>query len=88
MNGEEAATARSVRLEVVREGERLDLELTPQVIRDTNALGRYYFRPVLGVTRMGTLVDGPSTRVLQLWRCSGTCLARNKDVERVCHRAD
>jgi len=64
MNGEgEAATARSVRLEVVRSGEVLDLSLTPQVIRDTNALGRYYFRPVLGVTRMGALVDGPQTRV-------------------------
>jgi len=64
MNGEgEAATARSVRLEVVRAGEVLDLSLTPQVIRDTNALGRYYFRPVLGVTRMGSLVDGPQTRV-------------------------
>jgi regulator of sigma E protease len=64
MNGEgEAATARAVRLEVVRSGEVLDLSLTPQVIRDTNALGRYYFRPVLGVTRMGALVDGPQTRV-------------------------
>jgi len=64
MDGEgDSATARAVRLEVVRDGNVLDLSLTPQVIRDTNALGRYYFRPVLGVTRMGALVDGPQVRV-------------------------
>ena len=64
MDGEgESASARPVQLEIVRAGEVIELDLTPQVIRDTNALGRYYFRPVLGVTRMGMLVDGPPVRV-------------------------
>jgi len=58
-----AATARAMNLEVVRAGEVVAITLTPTVIRDTNALGRYYFRPILGVTRMGALVDGPSIRV-------------------------
>lgn len=64
MDGEgESATARPMRVEVVRAGKVVDIELTPTVIRDTNALGRYYFRPVLGVMRMGALADGPRTRV-------------------------
>ena len=64
MDGEgESATARPMRVEVVRAGQVVDIELTPTVIRDTNALGRYYFRPVLGVMRMGALSDGPRTRV-------------------------
>ena len=64
MDGDgESATARSINVEIVRDGEVLDLELTPTVIRDTNVLGRYYYRPVLGVMRMGELVDGPQVRV-------------------------
>ena len=64
MDGDgESASARAMQLEVVRDGVVLGIDLTPTVIRDTNALGRYYYRPVLGVTRMGMLVDGPSTRV-------------------------
>jgi regulator of sigma E protease len=64
MDGEgESATARSMQLEVVRAGEVVSVDLTPTVIRDTNALGRYYFRPVLGVMRMGLMADGPKTRV-------------------------
>jgi regulator of sigma E protease len=64
MDGDgESATARAMNLEVVRAGELIAITLTPTVIRDTNALGRYYFRPILGVTRMGALVDGPSIRV-------------------------
>ena len=64
MDGDgESATARAMNVEVVRAGEVIALTLSPTVIRDTNALGRYYFRPILGVTRMGALVDGPSIRV-------------------------
>ena len=64
MDGDgESATARAMNVEVVRGGEVIALTLSPTVIRDTNALGRYYFRPILGVTRMGALVDGPSIRV-------------------------
>lgn len=64
MDGEgDQATARPLRVEVVRAGQIIDLELTPTVIRDTDSFGRYYFRPVLGVMRMGTLASGPKTRV-------------------------
>ena len=64
MDGEgETASARPLAVELVRGGELISLDLTPKVIRDTNALGRYYFRPVLGVMRMGSLSDGPRTRV-------------------------
>ena len=64
MNGEgDNATARPLRVEVVRAGRVIDLELTPTVIRDTDSFGRYYFRPVLGVMRMGALAAGPKTRV-------------------------
>jgi regulator of sigma E protease len=64
MDGDgESATARALRVELVRAGELVTLEITPTVIRDTNALGRYYYRPVLGVMRLGMLSDGPKTRV-------------------------
>jgi regulator of sigma E protease len=64
MEGEGSmATARPLRVEVVRAGDIVSLELTPTVIRDTNVMGRYYHRPVLGVVRMGGFVDGPTTRV-------------------------
>jgi len=64
MDGDgESATARPLQLEVVRSGEVIDVNLTPTVIRDTNALGRYYYRPILGVMRMGSLTEGPSVRV-------------------------
>ncbi len=59
----DSATARALDVELIREGERIKFALTPTVIRDTDALGRYYYRPVLGVMRMGRLSDGPKTRV-------------------------
>ena len=63
MEGEgDDAGARALDVELVRAGEVKALRLTPQVIRDTDAQGRYYYRPVLGVTRMGELVAGPTTR--------------------------
>ncbi|MCK6507011.1 RIP metalloprotease RseP [Myxococcota bacterium] len=64
MEGEgEEARARAIEVIVMRQGQQLALTLTPEVMRDTDALGRYYYRPILGVTRMGGFVDGPSTRV-------------------------
>jgi regulator of sigma E protease len=63
MEGEgDAAGARALDVELVRDGKVMAVHLTPQVIRDTDAQGRYYYRPVLGVTRMGELVAGPTTR--------------------------
>ena len=49
-------------------GRVIAITLTPTVIRDTNALGRYY-SPILGVTRMGALVMALYPGLLQLWRC-------------------
>lgn len=64
MEGEgEQARARSVQVELVRRGERIERSLQPEVVRDTDVLGRYYFRPILGVSRQGEMVDGPMTRV-------------------------
>jgi regulator of sigma E protease len=64
MDGDGAtATARPIQVELIRAGELIQLSLTPTVIKDTNAMGRYYHRPVLGVVRMGGFVDGPTTRV-------------------------
>jgi regulator of sigma E protease len=64
MEGEgEQARARTIEVVVIRQGQQLALTLTPEVMRDTDALGRYYYRPILGVTRLGGFVDGPSTRV-------------------------
>ncbi len=64
MDGDgESATARALNLEVVRDGQVIAVELTPTVIRDTNVLGRYYYRPILGVMRMGALTEGRSVRV-------------------------
>ncbi len=64
MEGEgDQARAREVDVELIRAGEVVRLSLLPEVIEDTNALGHFYFRPILGVTRMGDYVDGPMTRV-------------------------
>lgn len=58
----EAATARTIQLELIRDGELLPLELTPKVIRDTDIAGQYFYRPILGTSRGGTYVSGPMTR--------------------------
>ena len=63
MEGEgESAAARAVAITLVREGGRIDLDLVPTVIRDTNRFGRYYFRPILGITRQGSYADGPMVK--------------------------
>jgi len=59
----EDATARTVDISLVRAGQVINLSLTPEVMRDTDSMGRFYYRPILGVTRLGTFVDGPTTRV-------------------------
>ncbi|MCB9778343.1 MAG: RIP metalloprotease RseP [Alphaproteobacteria bacterium] len=64
MEGEDdQATARQVDVQLIRDGQILTLQLTPEIMRDTDSLGRYYYRPILGVTRMGGFVEGPETRV-------------------------
>jgi len=64
MEGEgEQAHARPVQVDLIRDGQQIQLTLTPEVMRDTNPLGRYYYRPILGVTRMGGFVEGPTVPV-------------------------
>jgi regulator of sigma E protease len=56
------ATARAMAVELIRDGELVSLDITPKVIRDTDAVGQYYYRPILGTSRGGGYVDGPTTR--------------------------
>ena len=64
MEGEGAAAqARAIEVEVVRGGKVVAMSITPQVIKDTDLRGVYYYRPVLGVRRLGTIeLDGPTVR--------------------------
>ena len=57
------AEARPMDVAVVRSGEVVHLSVEPSVTRDTNMLGEYYYRPMLGVSRLGGYVDGPTVRV-------------------------
>ena len=58
------ATARAMQVELIRDGELLSLEITPKVIQDTDALGDYMYRPVLGAVRAGEMsAEGPTVRV-------------------------
>ena len=63
MSGEgELASARPITVEIVRAGELLSLDITPKVIKDTDQMGRYRYRPLLGVTRGGGYNAGPQVR--------------------------
>lgn len=57
------ATARPLDVAVVRQGQVVHLSLTPTIIRDTDPAGQYYYRPILGVVRLGGYVDGDTTRI-------------------------
>ena len=63
LSGGEEGHARSVVVSVIRGGERLDLPVQPTMLRDTDALGRYYYRPIIGITRSGDLVSAPTVKV-------------------------
>jgi regulator of sigma E protease len=64
MEGEGAeAVARPIEVEVVRGGKVVAMSITPQVIKDTDLRGVYFYRPVLGVRRLGVIeIDGPTVR--------------------------
>ncbi len=64
MNGEgEEASARGVEVQLMRAGELVVLNVTPKVIQDTDSLGRYRYRPILGASRGGDYELGPNTRI-------------------------
>lgn len=52
-------TTREIRLVVRRDGEVLAVPVTPKVVRDTNELGRYRYRPLLGIASGGVTVGAP-----------------------------
>ncbi len=56
-------SATPLRLTVMHQGAVLVYKLAPQVIEDTDALGRYYWRPIIGVSRLGGWAEGPTVRV-------------------------
>jgi len=52
----EGSSAVAVSVTVARNGAERSLELLPRVVRDTDMLGRYYYRAMIGVGRGGDLV--------------------------------
>ncbi|MBM76329.1 MAG: hypothetical protein CMK59_13070 [Proteobacteria bacterium] len=61
-DGAEAA-ARTITVRLMRDGVIQELDITPKVIQDTDAFGRYRYRPVLGASRSGDYEMGPNTRI-------------------------
>jgi regulator of sigma E protease len=55
----ESASVREVQLCIRRDGHVLQMPLQPAMVRDTDLFGRYYWRPVIGVIRMGQYARGP-----------------------------
>jgi regulator of sigma E protease len=58
----DAASVRSLNVELVREGQVVSLDLTPRVVETTNAFGDFVSRPMIGVYRLGRTVGGPEVR--------------------------
>jgi len=58
----EDATARAMKVELVRAGELISLELTPTVIDDVDYSGLYYRRPILGVHSQASYATLPQVR--------------------------
>ncbi|MEC8423342.1 MAG: site-2 protease family protein, partial [Myxococcota bacterium] len=58
----ESARVRALRVELVRDGNIVALELTPRVVETTNAFGDFVSRPMIGVYRLGGTVGGPQVR--------------------------
>ena len=55
MDGEgRSAEVRPVQVSLVREGELLQLKMTPRIIENTNAFGHFEVRPIVGITAMGS----------------------------------
>lgn len=59
----EARSVRAVRIDILRAGERRTLELTPQIIEDTDASGSFQVRPIIGVRPLGRYAEPEMVRV-------------------------
>ena len=57
------AKARLIKLEIVRSGTLKTIEIIPKMIRDTTLTGEYRYRPLLGTSRDGSYVNGPTISV-------------------------
>ncbi len=55
----DSQTVRPVVIHVRRSGVMLDVPVTPEVIQDTDEMGRYRFRPVIGVGGTGGFLSAP-----------------------------
>jgi regulator of sigma E protease len=64
MEGEgEDSTVKPVQVDLIRQGTIISLEIEPKVVQDTDGMGRYRYRPILGIRRGGGFEDGPKTRI-------------------------
>lgn len=57
--GEKESTPTGLVLTVRRQGQEIQVPVTPSMTRDTDRFGRYYYRPVLGLVRLGEIEEGP-----------------------------
>ena len=57
------AEVQALSIDLMRQGEVVSLEITPKVVQDTDGMGRYRYRPILGIRRGGGFEDGPKTRI-------------------------
>lgn len=59
----EEASVQPLSIDLMRKGTIVSLEITPKVVQDTDGMGRYRNRPILGIRRGGGYEDGPETRI-------------------------
>ena len=58
----EAQQARPIRLQYRRQGEAREIEVLPDVVQDTDVMGRYQWRPLLGIAGAGESTIPPKIR--------------------------
>ena len=59
----DTADVKTLSVDLIRQGEVVSLDITPKVVQDTDGMGRYRYRPILGIRRGGGYEEGPKTRV-------------------------
>ena len=59
----DSADVKTLSIDLIRQGEVVSLDIKPKVVQDTDGMGRYRYRPILGIRRGGGYEEGPKTRV-------------------------
>ncbi|MAA78518.1 MAG: RIP metalloprotease RseP [Deltaproteobacteria bacterium] len=59
----DSAEVKTLSIDIIRQGSVVSLDIKPKVVQDTDGMGRYRFRPILGIRRGGGYEEGPKTRV-------------------------